>query len=73
MALCDVGHRLKSLRPDLSILVSWGPEITTRPKIEGCDLAVGPRQRIPHPMFACFSITGDLISASGPGAICAVF
>ncbi|MBO9443517.1 MAG: 3-deoxy-D-manno-octulosonic acid transferase [Phaeobacter italicus] len=41
MALCDVGHRLKSLRPDLSILVSWGPEITTRPKIEGCDLAVG--------------------------------
>ncbi|MEK0164928.1 glycosyltransferase N-terminal domain-containing protein [Phaeobacter sp. JH20_36] len=42
MALGDVGNRMKSLRPDLSVLVTWSRDITNRPLVEGCDLAAGP-------------------------------
>ncbi|MFS4581827.1 3-deoxy-D-manno-octulosonic acid transferase [Phaeobacter sp. C3_T13_0] len=42
MALCDLGNRMKSLRPDLSILVTWDLRIASRPLVDGCDLAVGP-------------------------------
>ncbi|APG48618.1 3-deoxy-D-manno-octulosonic acid transferase [Phaeobacter porticola] len=42
MALCDVGNRLKSQRPDLSVLVTWDRSIINRPSVDGCDLGAGP-------------------------------
>lgn len=40
-ALCDIGRRLKSLRPDLSVLASWEPELRLTGTV-GCDIPVGP-------------------------------
>lgn len=40
-ALCDIGQRLKSLRPDLSVLASWEPGLQLTGTV-GCDVPVGP-------------------------------
>lgn len=40
-ALCDIGGRLKSLRPDLSVLASWEPGLQLTGTV-GCDIPVGP-------------------------------
>lgn len=40
-ALCDIGRRLKSLRPDLSVLASWEPGLQLTGTV-GCDVPVGP-------------------------------
>ncbi|MEY8803342.1 3-deoxy-D-manno-octulosonic acid transferase [Leisingera sp. XS_AS12] len=40
-ALCDIGRRLKSLRPDLSVLASWDSELRLTGTV-GCDLPIGP-------------------------------
>jgi 3-deoxy-D-manno-octulosonic-acid transferase len=40
-ALCDIGRRLKSLRPDLWVLASWEPELRLTGTV-GCDLPIGP-------------------------------
>ncbi|UWS03871.1 3-deoxy-D-manno-octulosonic acid transferase [Phaeobacter inhibens] len=42
LALGDLGNRMKSLRPDLSALVTWSRSITNRPPVDGYDLAAGP-------------------------------
>lgn len=41
LALCDIGRRLKSLRPDLSVLASWEPGLRLTGTV-GCDIPVGP-------------------------------
>lgn len=41
LALCDVGRRLKTLRPDLLVLASWEPELHLTGTV-GCDIPVGP-------------------------------
>ncbi|WP_323777185.1 3-deoxy-D-manno-octulosonic acid transferase [Leisingera sp.] len=40
-ALCDIGRRLKSLRPDLSVLASWEPGLRLTGTV-GCDIPIGP-------------------------------
>lgn len=40
-ALCDIGRRIKSLRPGLSVLASWEPGLRLTGTV-GCDLPVGP-------------------------------
>lgn len=42
LALCDIGHRLKTMRPDLVVLATWEAEMAEVPKVEGCDFALGP-------------------------------
>lgn len=42
LALCDIGHRLKSMRPDLTILATWEAEMGAVPPVDGCDFAIGP-------------------------------
>lgn len=42
LALCDIGHRLKAMRPDLVVLATWEAEMGVVPPVEGCDFAVGP-------------------------------
>lgn len=42
LALCDIGQRLKTLRPDLVILATWEAEMGELPQLEGCDCAFGP-------------------------------
>ena len=41
LALCDIGRRLKSLRPDLSVLASWEPGLRLTGTV-GCDIPIGP-------------------------------
>ena len=41
LALCDIGRRLKNLRPDLSVLASWEPDLRLTGTV-GCDVPVGP-------------------------------
>ncbi|MVO16443.1 3-deoxy-D-manno-octulosonic acid transferase [Rhodobacteraceae bacterium CY05] len=41
LALCDLGHRLKLMRPDLSILITREPELCTLPIPEDSHLIVG--------------------------------
>ncbi|UWQ79136.1 3-deoxy-D-manno-octulosonic acid transferase [Leisingera sp. S132] len=41
LALCDIGRRLKTLRPDLSVLASWEPDLRLTGTV-GCDIPVGP-------------------------------
>jgi len=41
LALCDAGHRLKSMRPDLMVIATWEDDMGTVPPVEGCDLAHG--------------------------------
>ncbi|MEW2914417.1 glycosyltransferase N-terminal domain-containing protein [Leisingera sp. JC11] len=41
LALCDIGRRLKSLRPDLSVMASWEPDLRLTGTV-GCDIPVGP-------------------------------
>lgn len=41
MALCDVGNRLKTARPDLSVLATWEPDMAPPPEAEGCDIPAG--------------------------------
>ncbi|UWQ45481.1 3-deoxy-D-manno-octulosonic acid transferase [Leisingera aquaemixtae] len=41
LALCDIGRRLKTLRPDLSVLASWEPGLRLTGTV-GCDVPVGP-------------------------------
>ncbi|CUH79366.1 3-deoxy-D-manno-octulosonic acid transferase [Tritonibacter multivorans] len=40
--LCDVGHRLKSQRPDLRILTTWEPELGATACPDDCDIVCGP-------------------------------
>lgn len=40
-ALCDIGRRLKTLRPDLSVLASWEPGLRLTGTV-GCDIPIGP-------------------------------
>jgi 3-deoxy-D-manno-octulosonic-acid transferase len=42
LALCDIGHRLKSMRPDLVVLATWEADMGELPAAEGCDFALGP-------------------------------
>ena len=41
LALCDIGHRLKSMRPDLMVLATWEASMGKMPPVAGCDLAHG--------------------------------
>lgn len=41
LALCDIGRRLKALRPDLSVLASWDADLRLTGTV-GCDLPIGP-------------------------------
>jgi len=41
LALCDLGQRLKLMRPDLSVMITCSPELCALPVPEGCDLAIG--------------------------------
>jgi 3-deoxy-D-manno-octulosonic-acid transferase len=41
LALCDLGTRLKTARPDLVVLVTWEPDILVPQDTEGCDIAAG--------------------------------
>lgn len=40
--LCDVGHRLKSQRPDLRIVTTWEPDLGPTACPEDCDIVCGP-------------------------------
>ncbi|MGR3622072.1 3-deoxy-D-manno-octulosonic acid transferase [Pseudophaeobacter sp.] len=42
LALCDIGQRLKAMRPDLVILATWEADMGEVPGVEGCDFALGP-------------------------------
>ena len=42
LGLCDVGQRLKSMRPDLSMMLSWEEDMRPSYLPEGCDIALGP-------------------------------
>lgn len=42
LALCDIGQRLQSMRPDLVVLATWEAEMGDVPNIEGCSVALGP-------------------------------
>lgn len=42
MALCDIGQRLKAMRPDLVVLATWEAEMGAVPDLEGCDYMLGP-------------------------------
>lgn len=41
LALCDLGARLKTARPDLVILGTWEPDMVVPEDTEGCDIAAG--------------------------------
>ncbi|WP_278922015.1 3-deoxy-D-manno-octulosonic acid transferase [Pseudophaeobacter profundi] len=41
LALCDIAHRLKSMRPDLFVLATWEAGMGQMPETEGCDHALG--------------------------------
>ncbi len=41
LALCDVGQRLKSMRPDLSMMLSWEADMRPSYFPEGCDIPLG--------------------------------
>ena len=42
LGLCDVGHRLKTMRPDLSMMFTWEEDARPSHIPEGCDIALGP-------------------------------
>lgn len=42
MALCDIGLRLKAMRPDLVVLATWEAEMGEVPEAGGCDFLIGP-------------------------------
>ncbi|WP_253279892.1 3-deoxy-D-manno-octulosonic acid transferase [Phaeobacter sp. 11ANDIMAR09] len=42
MALCDIGQRLKAMRPDLVVLCTWEADMGEVPGGEGCDYMLGP-------------------------------
>ncbi|WP_122074582.1 3-deoxy-D-manno-octulosonic acid transferase [Pseudophaeobacter sp. EL27] len=42
MALCDIGHRLKAMRPDLVVLATWETDMGEVPEVDGCDYILGP-------------------------------
>ncbi|MEP4039343.1 glycosyltransferase N-terminal domain-containing protein [Pseudophaeobacter sp.] len=42
MALCDIGHRLKAMRPDLVVLATWEADMGEVPQVDGCDYMLGP-------------------------------
>ncbi|OIQ28426.1 MAG: 3-deoxy-D-manno-octulosonic acid transferase [Alphaproteobacteria bacterium MedPE-SWcel] len=42
LGLCDVGNRLKTMRPDLTMMISWEEDIRPPLVPEGCDIALGP-------------------------------
>ncbi|KUP95018.1 3-deoxy-D-manno-octulosonic acid transferase [Tritonibacter horizontis] len=41
MGLCDVGNRLKTMRPDLSLMLTWEEEMRPTQLPEGCDIPLG--------------------------------
>jgi len=41
LALSDLGQRLKTMRPDLSVMITFEPELCGLRVPDGCDLAVG--------------------------------
>lgn len=41
LALCDIGHRLKAMRPDLVVLATWEADMDAPPVVEGYDFALG--------------------------------
>lgn len=41
LALCDIGHRLKAMRPDLVVIATWEAEMGDIPLADGCDFALG--------------------------------
>lgn len=41
LALCDLGARLKTARPDLMVLATWEPDMVVPQDTEGCDIAAG--------------------------------
>ncbi|PCJ05158.1 MAG: 3-deoxy-D-manno-octulosonic acid transferase [Rhodobacteraceae bacterium] len=41
LSLCDLGQRLKMMRPDLSVLITCESNLCTLPVPDGCDLAIG--------------------------------
>lgn len=42
LALCDIGHRLKTMRPDLIVIATWETQMGEVPPVDGCDFAIGP-------------------------------
>ncbi|WP_417714026.1 3-deoxy-D-manno-octulosonic acid transferase [Pseudophaeobacter arcticus] len=42
LALCDIGQRLKAMRPDLVVLATWEAEMGEVPAFEGCNFMLGP-------------------------------
>ncbi|WP_375698650.1 3-deoxy-D-manno-octulosonic acid transferase [Pseudophaeobacter sp. TrK17] len=42
LALCDIGQRLKAMRPDLVVLATWEAEMGAVPGVDGCDFMLGP-------------------------------
>jgi len=42
LGLCDVGNRLKTMRPDLSMMLTWEEDMRPSSIPEGCDIALGP-------------------------------
>jgi 3-deoxy-D-manno-octulosonic-acid transferase len=42
MALCDIGQRLKAMRPDLVVLATWEAEMGEVPEAGSCDYMLGP-------------------------------
>ena len=42
MALCDIGQRLKAMRPDLVVLATWEADMGEVPEVDGCDYMLGP-------------------------------
>ncbi|WP_065333367.1 3-deoxy-D-manno-octulosonic acid transferase [Tritonibacter mobilis] len=42
LGLCDVGNRLKMMRPDLSMMLTWEEDMRPSVLPDGCDIALGP-------------------------------
>jgi 3-deoxy-D-manno-octulosonic-acid transferase len=42
LGLCDVGCRLKMMRPDLSVMLTWEEDMRPAKLPEGCDIPLGP-------------------------------
>lgn len=65
LALCDIGQRLKSLRPDLSVLASWDAGLRLTGTV-GCDLPIGPLAEDTAAETRAFLNHCSLMPASGP-------
>ncbi|WP_254868660.1 3-deoxy-D-manno-octulosonic acid transferase [Phaeobacter sp. HF9A] len=48
LGLCDVGNRLKTLRPDVSLMMTWEADLRLPYQPDGCDIALGPLM-LEHP------------------------